>query len=319
MFVKPKFVLLLIFLSILIACQSPPIEPDITSVPVDTRLSVTPVFMDTSPSRTPPPITDFISRPTLDFGITWAGRGLGADGVFYVNTDGTYWFSFIDPGGASRGRDGTLSVEIIENINGYKERLRELSPLPKMEGQFAVNIYLNDEKPFTFTCGNRDCPVVVRELAWDAMMPMGSHGLLLFNDEAYIQGGIESRTNQLAWFSWFDDLKTPPRILVLREGNLLEFYQLPYSTRQLYEYWYINDSEMAEVVSCLTSLEFVEDSTSGNDVDVLKLNYWPVDQDGLRRLSKADPPDCLPGMMTLLQESLSRERPQAYLSIRPFD
>lgn len=258
------------------------------------------------PSVTPRPFTAYAQLPVL-IGITWS-HGVNSDSVLYLRENGYY---------QDRAHSGTLSQDDLTVIKGYLSELSEEVYVSEMIGSMAVDFraYFNG-KEINIMCGNRDCPIEVRNIMW--LMLSSQNDFSPFHDERFIQDYNLYGSDDLAWVSWFNDLSGDPQMLVIGDEGILEtFLVTTDSNRIFYMSWPVKKGEMKRVTDCLETLLTVEQTQNGNDLEVIKLSYRPGNLDPLIRLDKASPPTCMEKIISIAQLSLEREIPNPTLQINP--
>lgn len=275
----------------------------------------------TVPLRTPAPYTDLIAPPVFEnpvVGITWAGEGLGGTASFYISKDGVYEFGIVSLGGISNQRSGTIPKDRLAQIRNDLLTLDPQNLDSILYGDRGVTVQVEtSDRPHIITCGNRNCPVAVRDAIWFGLEDVHSRRISPFRDEKFIQ--LEGLSD-FPLLIWYNDLALPPQGLRVNKDRTLETFLLyPYSPdKLLFTLWQIKYKEFETMTECIDSLKTHPSVDNGDDLEVIKLAYSEDGERYLLRLDKKSPPDCLSEMMALAQSTLEREVPDAPLAIRPF-
>lgn len=279
----------------------------------------------TAPQVTPPPYTSFRIDPGFPLmAMTWA-QDDNATHVYLLTETGYYYYSAMTSTVAAKNpREGQLSDEVFRAIqDGLAELEQTASPLNlDLVGYKALNLqFISNKTPtLDLTCGNRDCPVTIREIVWYALIPIPSSGISPFEDEQWIQQLGQAFPDDLAWFLWYTELSQPPQVLTIGEDKLLETYLVVDGIFHYTNYmqWSIDEAEFRETEECLTVLKDAQQTDSGNDLTVIKMNDRPVGLELPIRFDRTAPPECLEKVISMAQDSLEREIPNATLQINPF-
>lgn len=295
------FQLLLVLISV-ISCRAQEAKVRPIVAPTVTLQAINAV-----PRVTPRPFTDYIHFPVL-IGITWS-HGVNSDSVLYLKQDGYYQYY---------AHSGTLSQDDLALIKGYLSGLSGEVYVSEMMGSMAVDFHAYpDGKEINIMCGNRDCPIEVRNIMW--LMLSSQNDFSPFHDESFIQDYNLYGSDDLAWVSWFNNLSSNPQVLVINEEGILETFLVTTGhNRVFFMSWPMKKGEMKQVTDCLETLLTVEQTQSGYDLEVIKLSYRPGNLDPLIRLDKTSPPACIKQIIFMVQLSLEREIPNPTLQINPF-
>lgn len=198
------------------------------------------------------------------------------------------------------GTTGNLTGSELTKLDNIFKDLQQSTEPSENVGSYAVMVLLQDGSKIGIGCGNRNCPLAVRQLFELAERSLAQDFLPSawspFADEVIHIHPLPHYKMRLTWFEnleWY-------YVLDIREDGLLSMStRKDYGTFEFQGSMVLTGSQADQLNGCLRSLPSLPETISGDDLTVVKVSYLLDEQAMLLRFDKNTPPECLNDVLML--------------------